>query len=304
MNLRSIIRNSIPEFALNWLRKSRKIKRNKALIKSKETGLVWTKESLLLQLQSAGIQIGDSVLVHASLSKIGYVENGPSTVVKSLLEAVGDTGNLLMPTSPNAGLQLDFVRSNPVFDVAHTPSKMGAISEHFRTLPNVVLSAHPTEPVSCWGIDSEHFTSGHFNEKTPYSAQSPFYRLVEKGGKILYIGVTLDNAGTSLHVLEDAIPDFKFPVYFSDLFELNVILPNGETKTVQTVVHDPMWSSKRKCDALFPLFIQSKAAKEVAFGNAKMWVFDARLMFEVMKKAYLDSGITMYTPNGSSDSIN
>ena len=68
------------------------------------------KDQLIKDLQDSEIQLGDVLLVHSSLSKIGYVEGGAQSVVEALLETVGSKGHLLMPTSPNPMLQLDFIR--------------------------------------------------------------------------------------------------------------------------------------------------------------------------------------------------
>ncbi|MBI3238979.1 MAG: AAC(3) family N-acetyltransferase, partial [Flavobacteriia bacterium] len=119
------------------------------------------------------------------------------------------------------------------------------------------------------------------------------------GGKILYIGVTLANAGTSLHLLEDAVTQFKFPVYYPELFSVKVKLVTGELKTVQTKVHNPEWSAKRRCDELIPLFEQKGAFQKVMIGNAPTLLVDAQRMLEVMISEYEQRGVTMYTPNGS-----
>jgi len=203
-----------------------------------------------------------------------------------------------MPNSPNAGMQLDYIRELDVFDVNNAPSKLGAISEYFRKLPNSIRSAHPTEPVSCIGEKSDYFVGEHFGELTPYTHKSPFYRVSEQGGKILYIGVTLDNAGTNLHTLEDEIDDFKYPVYYDEIFEIDVKLVSGEIKKMKTKVHNPEQSAKRKCDELIPVFKERGVLKEVTIGNAKSLIVEAKPFLELMIEEYQKSGVTMYTPKG------
>lgn len=296
--MRDLLRKLTPQFLLERYRKSVKSKRNKALESSRLAGDVITQESLENDIRNCGVISGDTLLVHSSLSKIGFVEGGPKTVVNALLNVIGPKGNLLMPTSPNAGLQLEYIRNLEVFDVANDKSKLGAISEYFRTLPNCLRSAHPTEPVSCLGPDAEYFTKDHFGELTPYTAKSPFYRVSERGGKILYLGVTLDNAGTNLHTLEDAVEDFKYPVYYNESFEVNIKLPNGDLKSIKTKVHNPEQSAKRKCDGLIPLFKRKGLLSEEKIGQANTLVVDAKSMLEVMLEEYKTNGVTMYTPQG------
>jgi aminoglycoside 3-N-acetyltransferase len=297
--MRNFIRKATPQFLLNFYRKSKKKAKEAVLLKDKEAGKVITKIQLVAELRAIGIKEGDDLLVHSSLSNIGFVENGPKDVVEALLEVVGNKGNVLMPNSPNAQYQLDYIRNLECFDVATAKSKLGAISEYFRSLPNAIRSVHPTEPVSCIGPDAEYFTQDHFGELTPYTSKSPFYRISERGGKILYLGVTFDNAGTNLHTLEDAFADFKFPVYFPEVFEVKVRLKNGVETTLKTKVHNPEQSKKRKCDGLIPLFEKEGVLEHVKIGKANCLLVDAKGMFDVMLEQYKKNGVTMYTPEGS-----
>jgi len=297
MNLRNCIRALLPSFLLQKYRESKRRKFNVNLSDALSTGNSIPLSALSIQLEEMGIKKGDSLLVHASLRSMGFIEEGANTVLEALLKAVGESGNLLMPSSPVVGLQLDYVKSKPVFDSKATPSAMGAISENFRKLSGVKRSLHPTEPVCAFGPQSEYLTEGHFNQLTPYNAHSPFYRLCELKGKILYVGVTLDNAGTSLHVLEDAV-DFLYPVYHSEIFDLMLKDEMGELHQVKTKVHSPIYSKKRRCDDLIPLFIEKKACTRVRLGEAACLLFDADLMLKTMKEAFFLDGVTMYTPNG------
>lgn len=297
--MKSFLRKLTPSFLLNYYRNSKKKSREKQLKSDKNTGEIYTKNDLVQQFQSIGISKGDILLVHSSLSKIGYVENGAKDVVDALIEVLGETGHLLIPNSPNATLQLDYVRQLDVFDVANSKSKLGAISEYFRLLPTAIRSAHPTEPVSCIGPNAAYFVGHHFGNLTPYNENSPFFRVAEKGGKILYLGVTLDNAGTSLHLLEDAIENFKFPVYYPEEFEVNILFEDNTSHKMKTLVHNPQQSKKRKCDGLIPLFEEKGVLKKVMIGKANSLLLDAKGMLEIMLKEYHENGVTMYTPKGS-----
>ena len=297
--MRNFLRKITPQFLLGAYRKRKKSIRSKELYDNRTKGRFYTKDKLLDEFRLIGINEGDTLLVHSSLSKIGYVEGGAKAVVEALLELVGNSGNLLMPTSPNASLQYDYIKGLKCFDVANDPSKLGSITEYFRKLPQSVRSAHPTEPVSCIGPDAEFFTNEHFGERTPYSSKSPFYKVSEKGGKILYLGVTLDNAGTNLHTLEDAVEDFKFPVYHLEEFTIDIKFPDGKVRSMITKVHNPEQSAKRKCDGLIPLFIEKGVLQDVKVAEARALLVDAKKMLNCMIEEYKSNGITMYTPNGT-----
>lgn len=298
MALRDFVRSNTPQFLLNAFRKFKKKKVNAALKNQKKKGQVITKDDLIANFKSIGIVEGDNLLVHSSLSKIGFVEGGPKAVVDALLTCLGSEGNLLMPNSPNGSLQLDYIRNLRCFDVKHDKSALGAITEYFRKLPNAIRSLHPTEPVSCVGKDAVYFTNEHHLDRTPYAKNSPWYKLAHKGGKILYIGVSLDNAGTSLHCMEDAVEEFKYPVYYHEEFTVEMKDAHGNVSQISTKVHNPEFSAKRKCDELLPLFVEKGVAEEVKVGKAKTYLFDAKKMLEHMIYYYEKEGITMYTPNG------
>lgn len=295
--IRNLIRSLMPEAWLNRYRNKKREQTRQQLEQKKQQGKIITHARLVGDLQKAGLTSGDTVLVHSAMSKIGYLENGPGTLIEALLEVIGQNGNLLMPTSPNASFQIEYAKQNPVFDVLNSPSKLGSITEYFRKLPGVIRSAHPTEPVAALGPDAQWLTEGHFNEPTPYTKDSPFARIYNKNGKILYLGVSLDNAGTNLHTLEDAV-DFKYPVYADEWFEFTIVDVQGKSHQTKTRVHNPEFSKKRRCNELLPLFEAHAVAQKVKIGEADAWLFDGKKMFELMLSAYQEKGITMYTPNG------
>jgi aminoglycoside 3-N-acetyltransferase len=298
MAFRDTLRSLTPEFILIFFRNHKRKQTRQFIDNQLKNGDVLTQIDLESQLKTLGIKAGDDVLVHCAFSKLGAVAGGPQTFIDALKNVIGEKGNLLMPSSPNASFQLDYIQNLQLFDVDNDVSKMGAVSEVFRKNDRVFRSAHPTEPVCVWGKEAIWYTEGHEKDGTAYGPNSPFKKLADKGGKILYIGVTLDNAGTSLHTLEDAVADFKFPVYYPETFIVKVN-KGGEAFEIQTKVHNPEQSKKRRCDELIPLFEEKKVAVKMKFAATEVWVFDARKMLEVMIKAYEQHGITMYTPKGS-----
>jgi aminoglycoside 3-N-acetyltransferase len=295
MAFRDTLRSWTPEFLLQIFRDFQRKKTRKAISNKLENKEFLILEDLEKNLIAIGIEKNDSVLVHCAFSKLGPVEGGPATFIQALKNVVTVEGNILMPSSPNASFQLEYIQNLKEFDVQNEPSKMGWLSEVFRKEENVLRSAHPTEPVCVWGVDANWFVDNHEMDGTAYGKNSPFYKLTEKKGKILYIGVTLDNAGTSLHVLEDAVENFPYPVYTEKSFEVKI--KNGDKYyPIETKVHNPNQSKLRRCDELLPMFEASKCARKVQIGEAPTWVFDAKRMLDCMLDNFHEKGVTMYTP--------
>lgn len=257
----------------------------------------YQQEFLEKELRELGIKAGDHVLVHSALSKIGYIYGGAQTLVNALLNVITDRGTLLMPSFPTSGRNKDYLETLYAFDLKKTPSQMGKATEIFRMLPGVKRSFHPTDPVCALGSEAEYFISSHFGEITPYTEQSPFRKLCNKNGKILMLGTTLNGAGTNLHTLEDAV-DFKYSVYAEKIFEVKMIDANGNISIMETKVHNPVFSAKRNCDALKPIFEKENVLINGKIGEAESMLIDANGMFNVMLDYYKKYGVTMYTPYG------
>jgi aminoglycoside 3-N-acetyltransferase len=168
-------------------------------------------------LADIGVEPGQTLIVHSSLGAIGWVVGGPSAVVRALLDAVGDRGNLAMPAAtPHCGdpatwrdpkipeAWIDEVRASlPPFDARTTPTTMGAIPEAFRTWPGTRRSGHPLESVCARGPRAEEITREHpiaFSE----GPGSPFARLHDLDSWILLAGVGF-NRCTALHFAESLV---------------------------------------------------------------------------------------------------
>src|SRR5919201_6383296 len=105
-----------------------------------EPGL--SREAIVSDLRALRLEAGALVLVHSSLSSLGWVESGAQTVIDALLEAVSPDGTVLVPTL--TGTIQDGPEHPPIFDPRATPCWTGIIPETFRRLPSTRRSSHPT----------------------------------------------------------------------------------------------------------------------------------------------------------------
>lgn len=167
-----------------------------------ETGRnqVVTKGEIVSGLMELGLGKGDAVLVHSSLRSFGYVTRGAGTVIDALLEAVSPGGTVLVPTL--TGNSEDGPANPLVFDVKSTPCWTGRIPTEFMKRPGSRRSLHPTHSVSGIGSLVPALIDGHERSLTPCGVESPYYRLAQRGGFILLIGVG-QGSNTTIHTVEE-----------------------------------------------------------------------------------------------------
>ena len=157
-----------------------------------ERGDLITRARLVADLRAFGVRRGMMLMVHSSLSQIGHVAGGPDTVVDALLEVLGKTGTLVMPSFNHCEAL--------VFNPMTTPTKNGAIPDAMWRRPDAARSLHPSHPVTAIGPEAEALCRGHL-EAGIWGADSPIGRLVRSGGHILCLGVG-QTSSSAYHVAE------------------------------------------------------------------------------------------------------
>jgi len=176
--------------------------------------------------------IGNSklILIHSSLSSMGFVQGGAETVVEALRSLSKRGITVMMPT-----LSYEFVTPlNPIFDHEKTPSNVGAISEAFRRSRGVVRSVHPTHSVCAIGPLAEELTAEHHMDRTPVGLYSPFRKLVERDGLVLFLGCGL-RPNTLMHGVEEIVEP---PYLFGPDVEYSIILRGGLEYRRSYLTHD------------------------------------------------------------------
>ena len=173
------------------------------------------KQDILDAFRQLGISDGQCVMVHTSLSSLGFVCGGAQVVIEALLEAVGREGTIMMPTQswknldPTAGVHWEepeawwlVIRDHwPAYDKNVTPTNtMGAVAEMFRKWPGTQRSNHPARSVAAWGKYAGYLTADH-DLSNIFGEGSPVGKLYELDGYVLLIGVGYDK-NTSLHLAD------------------------------------------------------------------------------------------------------
>ncbi|MFF4753860.1 aminoglycoside N(3)-acetyltransferase [Streptomyces sp. NPDC002514] len=183
------------------------------------TGPLVTRGTVSDRLRALGVEPGEILLTHSSLSSLGWVCGGPVAVVQGLLDALGPDGTLVVPTQsgdlsdpavwrdpPAPEEWWETIRATmPPYDPRTTPSRMvGVIPETVRTWPGALRSAHPQTSFAALGPHAAEITAGHATD-CRLGGASPLARLERLGARVLLLGVGYDSC-TAFHLAEYRIP--------------------------------------------------------------------------------------------------
>jgi aminoglycoside 3-N-acetyltransferase len=174
-----------------------------------------TRTGLAQDLSALGVTPGMTLIVHASLARIGLVVGGAPAVIHALMDVLGPDGTLVMPSFSGGLTDPATWREPPVptewhaviranmlpFDAARTPTRlMGQIAEQFRRWPGVKRSSHPVTSLAAWGRHAQYLVERH-SLAWSLGDETPMGRLYELDGWILLLGVGHDR-NSSLHLAE------------------------------------------------------------------------------------------------------
>jgi aminoglycoside N3'-acetyltransferase len=167
---------------------------------------------LAAELRALGVRPADTLMVHASLRRIGPVEGGPAGVLRAIDAALGMSGTWMMVLG--ARDEMAWVNERPEeereallagtepFDARTTPAQedVGWLAEVFRRQPGTLVSDHPEGRFGARGGRAEELLRDPpWNDY--YGDGSPLDRLVRMGGRILRLGAD-QNTVTLLHLAE------------------------------------------------------------------------------------------------------
>lgn len=171
-----------------------------------------TRASLAVDLTKLGLAPGDAVMVHAAVSKVGRLLDGPDTIIAALCDVIGQEGTVLAYADWEARYE-DLCDEDgrvppewrdhiPPFDPQRSRAirDNGVLPEFLRTTPGALRSSNPGASIVALGAKAEWFTADHPLDYG-YGEGSPLAKLVAAGGKVLMLGAPLDTL-TLLHHAE------------------------------------------------------------------------------------------------------
>lgn len=263
------------------------------------SGPMCTRDSLASDFRAMGLRAGEVLLVHSSLSSLGWVCGGPGTVVMALLDALGDSGTLVVPThsgdnSDPAYWQnppvpeawwADIRASTPAFDARTTPTLgVGIIPETVRNWPGALRSCHPQTSFAAVGPRASAIVDAHALD-CRLGEHSPLARLEEAGARVLLLGAGFDSC-TAFHLAEYRIPSSQVDNSFA------VMTPQGRA---WETVRDTSFTSER-FDELGAAFEKERPVVRGTVGGAQ-----ARLFGLAEAVAYAEGWLPEHRPRPSEE---
>ena len=180
-----------------------------------KTGVPATVDSLQTDFAALGVKRGMVLLVHSSLSAMGWVCGGPVAVIIALQHVLGSAGTLVMPAHstglsdpgrwenppvPESWWRI-ICETMPAYRPDLTPTrKMGIIAETFRKQNEVLRSAHPHVSFCAFGTRAGEIANYH-SLAFGMGDGSPLARVYDLGGHVLLLGVG-HGRNSSLHLAE------------------------------------------------------------------------------------------------------
>lgn len=173
---------------------------------------VYTIDDLRSALRQVGITDGDIVFVHSSLDNLGFIRNEriddyPQIITTELTERLGEDGGLFVPTF-NFGFA-----SGDRFDITETPSQMGVLTEHIRTMETAVRSPHPMQSIAGVGSDAQELCRR--DTSSAFDPGGAIDGLRQRGAKVLLLGAPI-KYNSLVHYVEQ---DMEVPYRYWKQFE-------------------------------------------------------------------------------------
>jgi aminoglycoside 3-N-acetyltransferase len=241
-------------------------------------------KNIVTALKKTGLKPGDLLIVHSGLSHFGHIEGGADTVIDAFLEVLGKEGTLLLPTFTGSYIYFNgdclAGRKCHPYDRNDTTVNVGKIPSVFLRRKGVIRSSHPSHSVAGIGPLAEKCLMEHQPSDPPVCRRSPFGKLLEYSGKMVWFGAGLSTT-TFFHFLED---ELDMP-YLAEAV-CRVKKADGNIGTILIKKHLPghrdFYRNPAEETKMYQRLLQKGLViKKAELGFGEIKVIDTRQMYEL-----------------------
>ena len=192
-------------------------------------------------LRAIGVKQGDTLLVHAGLTNLGYIS--PETAIEALQMTIGEDGTFLVPifARPYIGFEgvvntaMNFrpYDTRPNGALRDATINTGALARTMAARSDVCRTGHVSHEWAALGKNAQALTSGQAFLDTPTGETSPLKKVLEQHGSVVFLGCDI-HSNTFLHYVETVCD-----VPYLNPAILKYIDKNGEPHTTVIEKHLP-----------------------------------------------------------------
>lgn len=232
------------------------------------------KQTLIHTLELVGLKSGDLVLVHSDIRPFGIPENTRTSVeilqfyFDAFMQVLGPDGTLAVPA-----YFYEYARYGETFDLERSPvsKPLGVFSAYVNSLTGRVRSCNPLQSLAAFGYHAEELCGG--DSLMGYGLASPWHRLRTLGGKMLFMGVTLQPM-TFVHHIEQqyGVPHLYQKVYDTPIISRGEPIPGTPISSVRYLEYDIIYDLQpfqQELDRRGQLYKAKAAQGELFLVNAE-----------------------------------
>lgn len=246
-------------------------------------------DSLAKALRELGVKEGDTLLVHSSLSGLGYIPGGAETVLQALQSVLGENGTFAVPafTRPYIAFEGSVNKSRvfrpydtrPDGSLRDAAISTGILPQTVAKHPDAARSGHISHEWAAMGKNAEALVSGHGFLDPPTGDTSPLANALKCNGSVVFLGCSI-SSNTFLHYVETV-----FDAPFLAPAVMKYIDKNGRLHTAfiekhlpgdRDFYHDPSCS-----DFYTEAVRRGLTINAVPFGMATLYRMDLRQLYEI-----------------------
>ena len=279
-----------PKFIKNYLQQ---LNSQKSIKEARKRLNVKVSKEYLSELFESS-KINGDLFVHSSLMDIGVIQGGFKEVVRLLNKHVLEQNHtLLLSALAIKGSSKEYLQETDTFDVRSAPVAMGVINEYYAKLPEAERSLSPTHSVVAVGPKAGYYTTNHHLSETPFTENSPYFKIAQNKGQILMFGAGLNHL-TLIHVIEDLLGnEFPFKVYSGRRYKIELINKSGDRSVGSFRAHNSFLGIFRNINILTNPLRLLPGTRIFKLGCSEFILLDARDVVVSMLETLRD-GKTAY----------